>query len=260
MVAAAAELATRGWTVLPREESVARWAAAAHVLARKVTADPAMQARWLRHGGTWFVGVDALPNGADGAVEGMALTGEWRSVTGWTGPLHPAQLSVVHPGYPRRDPGESEGQHRFRLERDAAHLDGLLPEGAGRRRFLREPHAFIVGFPLTGMTLETGPFVVWDGSPAMIRDAFAAALSGVAPDEWAQVDLTDLYMATRRRVFETCPRRVVTAQPGETILAHRLSIHGVGPWPADVEGPEGGRMIAWFRPILPCPADWLRDG
>ncbi|MCC5974253.1 MAG: hypothetical protein JJT81_09390 [Rubellimicrobium sp.] len=260
MVGAAAELATRGWTLLPREAGVARWAVAARVLARSVTADPAMQARWLRHGGTWFVGVDALPNGPDGTVDGVPLPGAWRSVTGWTGPLHPAQLSVVHPGYPGRDPDESEAQHRFRRDRDAAHLDGLLPEGPGRRRFLREPHAFIAGFPLTEMTEETGPFVVWDGSHAVIRAALGARLAGVAPDEWAQVDLTDLYMATRRRVFETCPRRVVTAQPGETILAHRLSIHGVGGWADGVPGPEGGRMIVWFRPILPDPGDWLAEG
>ena len=39
--------------------------------------------------------------------------------------LHPAQLSVIYPGYPKPRVGESEAAGRYRVKRDAAHLDGL---------------------------------------------------------------------------------------------------------------------------------------
>lgn len=246
----------KGWTLLPWNAATAAWAAAAAEAAAGVLADPAMQARWLRHGGTWFAGVDALPNAPDGSIGGVALNGPWREPLGWDGAWHQAQLSVVYPGYPRRDPDEGEAAHRFRRDRDGAHLDGLLPEGPERRRHLREPHAFILGLPLTEVTEGTAPFVVWEGSHRVIGRAFAAALGGVDPADCGEIDLTEVYQAARREVFATCPRVVVTARPGEAILCHRRAIHGTAPW----TGPAAeGRIVAWFRPLLPQAADWLGD-
>lgn len=245
-----------GWARLPWNAATAAWAAAAGEAARGVLADPAMRTRWLRHGGTWFAGVDALPNAADGSVGGVPLDGPWRGSLGWPGDWHRAQLSVVYPGYPRRDPDEGEAAHRFRRDRDGAHLDGLLPEGPDRRRHLREPHAFILGLPLSPVTEGAAPFVVWQGSHRVIGRAFAAALDGVAPGDWGDVDLTEVYQAARREVFATCPRVVVTARPGEAILCHRRAIHGTAPWSGAA---AEGRMVAWFRPLLPRAADWLGD-
>jgi hypothetical protein len=246
--------ADAGWVVLPWDRRVADWAAAGLVAARDVVADPAERARWLRHGGTWFVGVDALPNAPDGSVGGVALAGPWQELLRWDGDWHRAQVSVVWPGYPGRDAGENEAAHRFRRDRDAAHLDGLLAEGEGKRRHLREPHAFVLGLPLTAMTFGNAPFVVWEGSHHVIRRAFAAALAGVAPERWGDVDVTEVYQSARREVFETCRRVVVTARPGEAILCHRQAIHGTAPWSGGESGP---RMVAWFRPVLTDIAAWL---
>jgi len=253
----AALLARRGWVALPHDPKIAAWAAAAHAAACVVTADPAQQQRWLHHGATWFVGVDALPNGPDGGIGGVALAGDWRGLVRMPGQLHPAQVSVIHPGYPGRDPADTDAAHRFRRDRDAAHLDGLLAEGADKRRHLREPHAFVLGLALTATSAGASPLVVWEASPAIIRAAFVAVYAGISPDRWGDVDVTDAYQAARARVFADCRRVVVHAQPGQAVLVHRLAIHGVAPWDSTAKAPPEGRMIAYFRPILADPAAWL---
>lgn len=245
-----------GWSVLPWDHARAAWAVAARQVALGILADPEQQTRWLRHGETWFVGVDVLPNDPDGSMRGVPFPRTGDGFPVFAGPWHRAQLSVMYPGYPGRDPDESEAAHRFRRDRDGAHLDGLLAEGDGKRRHLREPHAFILGLPLTDMTVQSAPFVVWEGSQFVIARAFAAAFAGLAPSDWGGVDVTEVYRAARREVFATCARVVITARPGEAILCHRQAIHGVAPW-GDAPGPEGGRMIAWFRPILPQVEAWL---
>jgi hypothetical protein len=134
--------------------------------------------------------------GARGSSASMsfptARMAPWRAVRRWEVPrwprhmkvagalpLHPAQVSVTYPGYPRQDPGESDAAHRFRRDRDAAHLDGLLPVGPEKRRFLRETHAFILGIAVTEASEGAAPLVVWEGSHRMIRDVFAQAFDGV---------------------------------------------------------------------------------
>lgn len=246
-----------GWTVLPWREDTAAWAAAAIVAARDVVSDPDMRRRWLRHGGTWFVGVDALPNADDGSIGGVPLAGGWKEMTGEWATWHRAQLSVVFPGYPVRDPDETESAHRFRLDRDAAHLDGLIAEGPEKRRHLREPHAFILGLPLTDMMNQGSPFVVWEGSQSVVGSAFEAILKRTEPENWPEIDLTDTYQQVRREVFAKCRRVEVRASPGQAILCHRRAIHGMAPWPSEAPRDEG-RMIAWFRPILSDVEDWLR--
>ena len=74
------------------------------------------------------------------------------------------QISICYPGYPQPMTGESEAAFRFRRDRDAAHVDGLLPEGPQRRRHLREHHGFILGIPLVAFSEDASPFVVWEGS------------------------------------------------------------------------------------------------
>ncbi len=70
---------------------------------------------------------------------------------------------------PRLSPGRGRARtkpaFRFRLNRDAAHLDGLLPIGPDKRRMVKEPHAWILGLPLNACGAGASPLVVWEGSP-----------------------------------------------------------------------------------------------
>ena len=252
-----AGLGARGWRKLEADARSMAWARAARQAARDVLADEEMQARWLRHGGTWFAGVDALPNGPDGAVGGAPLAGPWDGLIEPPARWHRAQLSVCHPGYPGRDAAESAAAHRFRRDRDAAHLDGLLPEGPDRRRHLREPHAFLLGIGLTEAAPGAAPFPTYVGAQEIVRAAFRGLFAGVPAGRWGDLDVTEGYQRARAEVFETCPRVELPLQPGEALVVHRLAIHGTAPWAPAARAAEEGRAVAWFRPLTEDPARWL---
>jgi hypothetical protein len=93
---------------------------------------------------------------------------------------------------------------------------------------------------------------VWEGSQALIRAAFRAALAGVAPPDWREADITDAYHAARRRCFAELPRRALPLRRGEAVLVHRLALHGVAPWAAAPDAAP--RAIAYFRPEPPSSA------
>jgi hypothetical protein len=209
--------------------------------------------------GTWFVGLDAIANDAAGTVGGAALAGEavdWIAARfGPLPPLHRAQASAVYPGYPRPRAGEGAAAFGYRRNRDAAHVDGILPCGPDRRRHIREPHAWILGLPLTEADPAVAPLVVWEGSHLAMRDALRAALLGHPVGTWPDVDVTDPYQAARREVFARCPRVPVHVPVGGAVLLHPLLLHGVGPWSAPAAPP---RIIAYFRPPMPGGiARWL---
>ncbi|MDQ2089203.1 hypothetical protein [Marimonas arenosa] len=247
-----------GYARFGSDPDLTRWAAAARPHADAALADPDQRARWLVCQGTWFVGVDALPNAVDGAIDGVALRGA--AVTFAQGlfgalPLHLAQVSVVLPGYPKPRKGESEPAFRYRVIRDAAHLDGIKAFGSERERRIDELHGWILCLPLNDAGPGASPMVVWEGSHEVMRRRLLQALNGVPEAAWPRVDLTAVYQAARREVFETCRRVELPAMPGEAYLLHRLCLHGVAPWR---DGPTEGRMVAYFRPELPGgPADWL---
>jgi hypothetical protein len=255
---------SRGWARFPFDPDVAAWADAAAPLAAAIAADPRSHARDLRCGGTWFVGANALPNGPDGGGAGLpplagAPVAFIREALGLDGfAWDRAQLSVIHPGYPRRDPGESESAFAFRRGRDAAHVDGLLPDAARRRR-MAETHLFILGLPLSDPAPGASPFVVWEGSHAAMRAAFRQAFEGLDPRDWSRADVTDRYHAARRRCFDTLPRVELVARPGEAYLVHRLALHGVAPWRA--ADAAAARAVAYFRPAPPpdAPGGWVLD-
>lgn len=255
-------LLDRGWEPFSFEPEVAGWAAAAYESALRRVSDPLEQEKWLRCDGTWFVGVDTLPNGPDGSVNNSGpLTGAaYACATRLYGvyPLHRAQVSVVYPGYPRPRGDESEAAFRYRLKRDAAHVDGLLAVGEDRRRMLKERHAYILGLPLTMCDRGASPLVVWEGSHNVMRRTFESALGGLPEPDWDSADLTEIYQSARRRVFDECRRVELPAKPGEAYLVHRLALHGVAPWQPGAAAPPEGRMIAYFRPELPPGTrDWL---
>jgi hypothetical protein len=238
------------------------WIEHAYPAVNAALADPQNEKSFL-YGNTWFVGTSALPNNKLGAVNGgPALSGdvvdfierylrlpafEWDR----------GQVSVCFPGYPKPIPGEPESTRHFRLKRDGAHIDGLLAEGAKRRRFIREHHAFVMGIPLVHVDREMSPFVIWEGSHKTIRRAFQNALFGIDAEDWHAVDVTDAYNAARREVFETCPRIEITARRGEAYVVHRLALHGVAPWYGEAGTHSRGRAVIYFRPAFMSAEDWL---
>lgn len=262
---------TKGWCRFPFDPQLATWVAEARPQACTTVNDPEF-AVWLRYGGTWFAGVNALANDTDGRVDtngsaliGMAIDFIARKLgleVGRDFAWDRGQVSVCYPGYPQPMDGETDGAFRYRVKRDAAHLDGLHPVGAERRRHLNETHAFILGIPLTEADENASPLIVWDGSHEMIREAMLHCYEDVAPEHWVDLDVTDAYQTVRREIFKSCPRTIVQARPGECYLVHRLALHGVAPWGEDAKAEEDGRMIVYFRPELiagekQSSASWL---
>lgn len=199
--------------------------------------------------GTWFVGVDGLPNTPNGDVGEVAFPSDIAAILGPLAPtcyaLHKAQISAVYRGYPKPREGESVGQFAFRKRRHAAHVDGLLAEGEARRRYLREPHCYILGIALCEVTPENSPLIYWQGSAAIMAAAFQKAAKGLTAPEFEALDLTEVYQTARKTCFETCPEIVVTAQMGGAFLLNPLTLHGIGPWSSTTKGP---RIVTYFRP------------
>ena len=110
---------------------------------------------------------------------------------------------------------------------------------------MREPPLYILGIPLTDNAADASPLVVWEGSHRIMRDTFQEALSHAPHEMWPDVDLTDVYQAARRRVFETCRRVTLPGKVGEVVLLDPMLVHGIAPWEADEAGP---RIVAYFRP------------
>lgn len=239
----------RGWQLIDHDPAIATWAQAAHKLALATLRS--RDEAW-RCGGTWLVGVDALPNDPSGAVPDAAFP--WDALPLVEEPLHQGQLSVIKPGYPQPSPTEAAPAFKYRLNRDAAHLDGLLlqPNGA---RVMQEPHRWILGLPLN--ISDASPLVVWDGSHVILRAALLRSLADVPPEDWGSVDLNPAYQAARRDIFATCTRCLLPVQPGQATLLHRLTLHGVAPWRGTDTAPPEGRIIAYFRPQMGSVQDWL---
>lgn len=248
------DVTRRGWQRFDPDPDVAIWAAAALASLKGRALDD------LRLGGTWDVGLEALPNDEGAAVGGVALSGRAidaaRAIADL--PLHRAQVSTVLPGYPRPSPDESAAAFAFRRDRDSAHVDGILPIGPGRQRMVREPHAWILGLPLTDCGEGASPLVVWDGSHRIMGRALAGALAPLAEVDRPFADVTEVYQAARREVFATCARVVLHTRPGEAVLLHRHVLHGISPWTEGAEAPPEGRIVAYFRPLSLSVGEWLR--
>ncbi|MEQ8667284.1 MAG: hypothetical protein RIC16_16310 [Rhodospirillales bacterium] len=251
-----------GWCRFGPDDRLRAWVRAALPAARATVHDPA-HAQWHRYQDTWFAGVNVLPNDTTGAVDHSGpLAGNAVHFIADALALpdiawDKAQVSVCYPGYPMPMAGESEALHRFRRDRDAAHVDGLLREGPERRRYLREYHAFILGIPMVPFGPTASPFVVWNGSHDLVRAAFRTRFGNLPPKQWPREDVTEAYHAVRQRVFETCERIPLHAGPGEAFLVHRLAVHGMAPWENGADAGPDGRMIVYFRPPHGGPAEWL---
>lgn len=251
-----------GWTFFDHDPRLMAWVRSALPVCREMVASE-QHAKWLRHNDTWFVGVNALNNDGNGRlVGGPALDGTFTTFLDQQLGLRKlewdrAQISVLYPGYPGFSGDESEAAHHYRLNRDAAHIDGLLRVGKQRRRFLLEHHAFILGIPVVPFPENAAPFVVWRGSHNEARKVFEKELGHHPAALWHEIDLTDIYHALRRRIFERCERVELHVEPGQCFLAHRLSLHGMAPWSDAAAATEDGRMMCYFRPALHNVQDWL---
>lgn len=242
-----------GWQVFEPEPSVVTWAAAALPHARRALSAPEMS-HWYQCENTWFVGLEALQNDALGRVgDSGPLTGRVvdfiaGSCGGWPA-LHRAQVSAVFPGYPRPRVGENDAAFRYRKNRDAAHVDGIIGKGQAKRRFVEEPHAFVLGLPLNEAEAGAAPLVVWERSHHVMRRALQARLDATQGADLSTVDVTEAYQQARRECFETCRRVELHTPPGGAILLHRLALHGVAPWQSGASA-DSGRLIAYFRPPM----------
>ncbi len=258
-----ANFTARGWVTSDNIDGLHSWLDALDHHAERALRDPA-NAKWLRAGGTWYAGVNLLNNDPSGACPGgpPLPTSILQWVSDHTGHhtdhWDAGQLSVVYPGYPRPDPGESEASYRYRLQRDAAHVDGLHPVGPERRRHANEYHAFVLGLPWANAPDGGSPLAVWEGSHHIIKAALQTTLAGVPPARWHDVDLTEPYHRARKTVFAECRRVEVSTDRGGAYLVHRLAVHGIAPWRAG-GNPELRRAVCYFRPALPNPAHWLAD-
>lgn len=252
----------KGWCRFSGDPQISGWLEHALPAARRTVAD-ARNSNWLRCGGTWFAGVNVLPNNASGAIgDGPPLAGHAidfiANVLGLRDfPWDRGQVSVCYPGYPKPMDSEPETAFRYRLKRDAAHVDGLRRVGPDRRRHVHERHGFLLGIPLVSPPPDASPFVVWERSHEKVRSALSSCLGDMPHHDWESVDVTDAYHAVRRDVFETCRRVEVHCRPGEAFLVHRLALHGTAPWTSEADAGPDGRMIAFFRPELSRPEDWL---
>lgn len=251
-----------GWCRFGFDAAVKQWVDTSLPYARQARHDR-QHAQWLRCGGTWFAGVNVLPNRANSSLpDGPVISGEAIDF------IHTilkipqfdwdkAQVSICYPGYPQPMPSESEAAFRFRRDRDAAHVDGFLPEGPQRRRHLREYHGFILGIPMVKHSKQASPLVVWEGSHELVRSAMKSRFNKLAPSQWGEEDITEAYHAVREQIFKQCRRLVLSAEPGEAYLVHRLALHGISPWLAGAEASADGRMICYFRPEIGGAETWL---
>lgn len=252
----------RGWCRFEYDAELFHWIRAALPAARATLRDP-RHAKWHRYQDTWFAGVNVLPNDAQarlddsGPLRGSAVEFIARELALGDFAWDAAQISVCFPGYPQPMQGESEALARFRRERDAAHVDGLLREGPERRRHLREFHGFILGIPMVDFDPGAAPFVVYEGSHEIMRAVFRERFAGIDPALWGAEDITEAYHSARESAFADCKRVEIHARPGEVFLAHRLVLHGMAPWCDGAEAGVDGRMICYFRPNTFGPLEWL---
>jgi hypothetical protein len=136
-------------------------------------------------------------------------------------------------------------------------VDGLLAEGPEKRRYLREPHAYVLGLALTEQSAGAAPLTVWEGSHRLMGETFTGLFSNFASHDWREADVTAPYQEARRAAFAQCRRIELPSMPGESVLLHRHLLHGVAPWAAGAAASDAGRMIAYFRPQFSRLADWL---
>jgi len=245
-----------------------KWVNATFSTAQSLSEDEQSRRDWLRCGGTWYAGVNVLPNDGEGGIKDANVSpirgAAYDFIKKYLAPdpfeFDAAQISVCYPKYPLHGDEETDAAYRFRLNRYAAHVDGLHRSMPGRRRFLNETHGFIFGVPMENTAPDASPLVVWKGSHEVMRDMFCEEYKSLSPSEWANKDITDAYASARKFCFENLQTVELWQPKGGSNLVHRLALHGVAPWAETCLDRQ--RMIAYFRPdIYPniSPEWWVND-
>ena len=251
-----------GWLKFEFDDSLKSWVNASLQSARDAVHRPDNQ-HWWRYQGTWFVGVNSLDNDRFGKVQGgIHLQGKAAEFLSNNlgvdlSRLDQAQVSVCLPGYPKSSNTESRAANSYRLNKDAAHLDGVLKQAATAERYVQEPHDYILAIPMSDFSSDTAPFVVWEGSHNIVRSTFKQFFENSASENWSQVAITSCYQQVRRQIFSECERKQLIMKPGEAFLVHRLMLHGTGPWKTNARCGPDGRMICFFRPSSLSIEEWL---
>lgn len=251
-----------GWLCFDTDPKLQGWVA--HALPHAIAAMHSPQhSKWWRYGNTWFVGVNALPNDDAGRLaDGPPLNGTARKFINQHIPFcgyawDRAQVSVCMPGYPKQDDNEPSNAHRYRINRDAAHIDGLRKVEPQRKRFLDEYHGFIFGLPMVKFSHGASPFVVWQGSHTIAYQAFNEFYKRHPVASWCSIDATDMYQTVRRQIFKQCQRVEISLLPAQAFVVHRFALHGMAAWAAGATATATGRMICYFRPEIDDPFNWL---
>ena len=250
-----------GWVIFEHDEQLENWASQTLPMARQAISAPENQ-QWLRHGNTWFAGVNVLNNDHTGKVpnginlQGNAATFIQETIIKAPLNLDRGQLSICYPGYPKQSRHESDAAHGYRLRRDAAHVDGLLKEADGER-YCREYHDYILAIPMVDFSSDAAPFVVWNGSHKLVQSAFQEHLNKLPPDQWANTAITQCYKNSRNKIFTECERVEIALKPGEALVGHRLLLHGTAPWQESANAGKDGRLICFFRPASLSIEQWL---
>lgn len=249
----------KGWCVFDYECAVQDWVDSTINEARAVV-ELDQNKHWLRHGETWFAGVNVLNNDPQGAVpNGIQLDCRAldfiKRLNGKPTALDRGQISICYPGYPKPSSLESEVAYSYRLNRDAAHLDGVLKEGG--ERFLKEYHDYILAIPMVEADQHASPFVLWSQSHSIVQARLRDALQNYPVETWADIPIQEVYQSLRKDIFKACERVEVHLKVGQVLLAHRLILHGTAPWRSNAAASKDGRMICFFRPASLDIEQWL---
>ena len=228
----------------------------------------------LRCGSTWFVGANFLDNSSNGNIGTKSMSKFFFSnISKKFGPnikyWDKAQVSICWPGYPKKDAKETKKSYDFRIKRFASHIDGVIPFGSKKRRFAKELHAFILGFPLHNNCLDCAPLVLWEGSHKIFRNFFKEIYEGISFNKISNIDITELYNECRKKVFKNCEVKKITPQFKQPYLLDRHVLHGIDEWrekknvkcsPKNhrlLNSLSDGRIIVYFRPVFFNPHDWI---
>ena len=228
----------------------------------------------LRCGSTWFVGANFLDNSSNGNIGTKSMSKIFFSnISKKFGPnikyWDKAQVSICWPGYPKKDAKETKKSYDFRIKRFASHIDGIIPFGSKKRRFAKEFHAFILGFPLHNNCLDCAPLVLWEGSHKIFRNFFKEIYEGISFNKISNIDITELYNESRKKVFKNCEVKKITPQFKQPYLLDRHVLHGIDEWrekknvkcsPKNhrlLNSLSDGRIIVYFRPVFFNPHDWI---
>jgi hypothetical protein len=251
-----------GWMIFDYDKDIYCWARTA----RKAIGSSFYEGHRndLRCGETWFAGVNFLSNDGRGTYRGVPLSGTsinhicdrfGQCFEKWD----QAQISICYPGYPKPSQDESAAIVNYRKNKFGAHVDGILPVGATRRRFAKEYYAFILGIPLSKFNKHAAPLIVWEKSHFIMQDFLSNYYSSFPKTDKEAVDITEVYQLARKKIFETCKKKAVWAKVGEAYLLNRLTLHGIRPWTSRGRAETCGRIIAYFRPSLLADKLWLSN-